>query len=88
MIFDDLPISKIEHLIDEWIRSERNRGILKRRWLDGITYDRLAEEFDLSVRQTKNIVHKSENIILKHLHENCIEYARRFHCRRVFCILP
>lgn len=68
MIFDDLPISKIEHLIDEWIRSERDRGILKRRWLDGITYDRLAEEFDLSVRQTKNIVHKSENIILKHLH--------------------
>ena len=68
MILDDLPISELNRLIDEWIRSERDRGILKRRWLDGITYDRLAEEFDLSVRHVKNIVHKSENIILKHIH--------------------
>lgn len=63
MIFDDLPISKIEHLIDEWIRKERDRAILKRRLLDGITYEKLAEECDLSVRQVKNIVYKGENRI-------------------------
>ena len=60
MIFDDLPRSAIEKLIDEWIRSERDRAILKRRILDGVTYDRLAEEFDMSVRQTKQIVYKAE----------------------------
>ena len=61
MMFDDLSRSDIEYLIDEWIHSERDRLILKRRLLDGITYDKLAEEFDLSVRQVKSIVYKSEN---------------------------
>lgn len=49
----DLSRSQIEHLIDEWIFSERDRLILKRRLLDGLTFDNLAEEFDLSVRQVK-----------------------------------
>lgn len=66
----DLPRSAIEHLIDEWIigkNSERDRAILKRRLLDGICYEPLAEEFDLSVRQTKNIVYKSEMRLFKHI---------------------
>lgn len=61
----DLPRSEIEHLIDEWIFSERDRAILKRRLLDGICYEPLAEEFDLSVRQTKNIVYKAEKNALQ-----------------------
>ena len=68
MTFDDLSRSDIIYLIDEWIRSERDRAILKRRLLDGITYERLAEEFDLSVRQIKTIVYKSENRIFAHMH--------------------
>ena len=68
MTFDDLSRSDIIYLIDEWIRSERDRAILKRRLLDGITYERLAEEFDLSVRQIKTIVYKSENRIFTHMH--------------------
>lgn len=56
----DLPRSEVSRLIDEWIFSERDRAILKRRLLDGVTYERLAEEFDLSVRQTKSIVYKAE----------------------------
>lgn len=60
MKWDDLSRTEIETLIDEWIRNERNRAILKRRLLDGITYESLAEEFDMSVRQVKNIVYKSE----------------------------
>ena len=61
----DLSRSEIEYLIDEWILNERNRGILKRRLLDGITYERLAEEFDMSVRQVKNIVYRSEEKLFK-----------------------
>lgn len=68
MSFDELPRSEVEKLIDEWIRNERDRAILKRRLLDGITYERLAEEFDLSVRQTKTVVYKSENRIFRHMH--------------------
>lgn len=62
-----LPRSQIERLIDEWILSERNRKILKRRILDGICYEPLAEEFDLSVRQVKTIVYKSEEILFRHM---------------------
>ena len=58
--------SEISYLIDEWIFSERDRKILKRRLLDGICYEPLAEEFDMSVRQIKNIVYKGEQRIFKH----------------------
>lgn len=64
---DNLSRSEISHLIDEWIFSERDRAVLKRRLLDGITYERLSEEFDLSVRQTKNIVYKAQEKLFKHM---------------------
>lgn len=53
--------SQLEALIDEWIHSERDRKIIKRRLLDGILYEPLAEEFGLSVRQVKNIVYKQQD---------------------------
>ena len=59
--------SDISNAIDEWIKSERDRKILKRRLIDGICFEPLAEEFELSVRQVKNIVYKSENILFLHL---------------------
>jgi DNA-directed RNA polymerase specialized sigma24 family protein len=59
--------SQIRGLIAEWIHSERDRMILERRLIDGITFDRLAEEFDMSVRQTKSIVYKAQEQLFKHL---------------------
>lgn len=64
---DEITNSEIEHLIDEWIHSERDRRILKRRLIDGICYEPLAEEFGISVRQMKNIVYKAETKLFKHL---------------------
>ena len=63
----NLSRTQVSGLIDEWVFSERDRKILKRRLLDGICYEPLAEEFDLSVRQVKNIVYKTENQLFKHL---------------------
>lgn len=63
----DLSRSEVEHLIDEWIFNERDRAILKRRLLDGICYEPLAEEFELSIRQVKNIVYRSKDKIFKHV---------------------
>lgn len=66
----DLSRTEMSALIDEWIigrNAERNRAILKRRLLDGITYEKLAEEFDMSVRQIKTIVYKSEEILFRHI---------------------
>lgn len=57
----------IRKVIDDYIHNERDRKILVRRFIDGICYEPLAEEFDLSVRQVKNIVYKYENVIFEHL---------------------
>ncbi len=59
-----LPRSEWERLIDEWIFSERSRKILRRWLLDGITFEQLAEEFELSVRRTKDIVLDAYNTLL------------------------
>lgn len=59
--------SEWEHIIDEWIFDERNRKIAKRRFLDGVKIESLAEEFELSVQQTKTILHRSINILIKHI---------------------
>lgn len=64
MIKLEMSRTEIEHIIDEYVLNERDREILKRRWLDGICYEPLAEEFDLSVRQTKRIVYKYEKALL------------------------
>ena len=61
----DIPRSEWENLIDEWIFNERDRAILKRRLLDGICYEPLAEEFNLSVQQTKHIVYRMQNKLFK-----------------------
>lgn len=63
----NLPRSAWNALIDEWIFSERDRAILKRRLLDGIVYEALADEFELSVRQTKTIVRKGIEALIKHI---------------------
>lgn len=63
----DLSRSEWEKLIDEWIFNERDRAILKRRLLDGVCYEPLAEEFDLSVQQTKTVVYKAKEKLIKHI---------------------
>ena len=59
--------SQIRGLIAEYIHSERDRAILERRLIDGITFERIAEEFDMSVRQTKSIVYKAQEQLFRHL---------------------
>lgn len=59
-ILEDISRSELEKAIDEWILNERDRGMLKRRLIDGITYETLSYEFDLSVRHIKTIVYKAE----------------------------
>ena len=59
--------SGIKAVIAEYVHNQRDRELLIRRYIDGICYEPLAEEFGLSVRQTKNIVYKYESILFKHL---------------------
>ena len=59
--------SQVSALIDDLIHSERDRAIMKRRYIDGITYERLAEEFNLSVPRIKTIVYHGWNKVIMHL---------------------
>jgi len=66
----DVSRSEIDQLIHEWIlgrNAERDRAILRRRLYDGITFEALAEEFDISVRCAKQIVYKGQEKIFRHI---------------------
>ena len=59
--------SQIREIIGEWIHSERDRRLLERRLIDGVTFERLAEEFEMSERQARRIVYKLQEQLFKHL---------------------
>lgn len=62
----DYTNSQIKQLIEEHIHSERDRRILYRRLVDGVCYEPLAEEFQLSVTQVKRIIKReSERLFRK-----------------------
>lgn len=62
--------SKLWEVIEEYIHSERDRSILKRRMIDGLTYDELSLEFNLCERQLKKIVYKYKNMIYELMDHN------------------
>ena len=66
---DAFNLSRTEwvELIDLWIFNETDRAILKRRLLDGRTYEQLAEEFNYSDRQMKTRVYKAEKQLFKRI---------------------
>ena len=68
----DLQREQVEYAINQWIigrNAQRDRAIVSRKLFDGITFEKLAEEFDLSVRRTKTIVYRCYGIIFRHIPE-------------------
>lgn len=67
MKLDNMDNYEIAEAIDRYVRGERARAILKRRLIDEICYEPLAEEFDISVSQLKRILSKGQEQLYKHL---------------------
>lgn len=65
MTLDDLDNVEISDAIDRYVRGERARAILKRRLIDEICIEPIAEEFDISVAQTKRIIMKAEEQLFR-----------------------
>ena len=63
----NLSRSELQYLIDQWIFNERHRLILSDRLFNGTTYERMAEKYDLSTQQVKNIVYKAMDRLERHL---------------------
>ena len=66
---DKYSADHIVRLIDQYIHSERDRAILKRKLLDDIVFEKMEEEFTLSVRRLKSIVYKGQEKIFRHISE-------------------
>lgn len=58
-----LSVKDVTEIIDQHVFSERDRRLLKRRLIDGIPYEELAEEFYLSVIRTREIVKEYKRTI-------------------------
>ena len=66
----NLSAQDVANVIDNYVignKAERNRAIIKRRLIDGVSYEKLAEEFDLSPKQVQNVIKKYEYKIFTHL---------------------
>lgn len=60
-----LTNSELAELIGEHIHSERDRQILKLKLIDGLTYEKIAEIYEMSPRYVRSLVRKLMNERLK-----------------------
>lgn len=63
----DYTNSQMTFLIDEHIHNAKYRAILKLRYIDGLTYEKIAEKQEMSTQQIKTIVYKAQEKLLKYL---------------------
>ena len=65
MNIEHITNSQIKDAIDDYVHSERDRGILFDRYVNGYTFERISEKYDMSTVQTKRIVYKQSQILSK-----------------------
>ena len=56
-----------ENLIDRWIFDVKDRIILKRKFLDNISLEKIAEDLDMSPRQINRRFNKAKMQLFKRL---------------------
>ena len=54
-------------LIFEYVHNETDRQLITRHYLDGICFEPLAEEFNLSTVQCQTRVHKAKKQLFSHI---------------------
>lgn len=64
--YSEISNSDIEKAINDYVHNEKIRQMLKRRLIDGLTFEMLAEEFDMTPRGAKKAVYKyGDKVLLK-----------------------
>lgn len=61
----ELTNSELAEIIGEHIHSERDRQIMRMKLIDGLTYEKIAEIFEMSPRYVRSLVRKLMNERLK-----------------------
>lgn len=62
-IFNKVSNSELNKLFTEWVKNEKARKLLRRHFIDGITFERLAEEMGMSTQWVKQIVYRYADIV-------------------------
>lgn len=65
--FAEIPNDVISDTVDRWIKGSRNREIMKDRLIDAMTYERIAEKHELSVRYVKTLIYRLEDRVFDHI---------------------
>lgn len=50
--------SRLREIVDDFIHSERDRRVFLKKYADNYTFERIAEQEELSVSQVKRIIKK------------------------------
>lgn len=62
--FSDLTNRQLSEMIDDWIRDERNRNILKDRFIRCMTFEEISCKYNICERHVKRIVYKYGDFLL------------------------
>lgn len=58
------------NIIDQYIHSERDRALMKRRLHDRVSIETLSEEFEMSPRRCFEVVKHNRSLIIVHLQKD------------------
>lgn len=59
--------SQLREAVADFIHNERDRRLFLKRYEDGDTLEKLAEDFELSVSQVKRIIKKHYYSVFRHI---------------------
>lgn len=63
---ENIKNSEIELFIDEYVRLETHRQMLKDKWFKGMSLEAIAEKYRISLTATKNVIYGiGDKVLLK-----------------------
>ena len=63
---ENVTNSTLNFCINEYVRLEKHRDMLRDKWFIGLTLEQIAEKYEISDTQTKNIIYGiGDKVLLK-----------------------
>lgn len=62
--------SEMSEVIEENIHSQRDRLILRKCFIDGLSHEKISEEVNMSNRQVSNIISKYSVMLIEYLRKD------------------
>ena len=63
---DNVTNTNLNFCINEYVRIEKHKDMLRDKWFMGLTLEQIAEKYEISETQTKNIIYGvGDKVLLK-----------------------